>query len=157
MTQTTAKRDPYYQVRKKLDAWAESEEGKKHPWLDLIMLTPDLLHLLIHLAADPEVSIVVKGKITIVVAYMINPLDLLPELLIGPGGFLDDVILAVYLLNSLFNEVEEHILLRHWAGSSDLLLIIKEFSEKADRLIGSGLFKKLKTLITKQSWRTFTR
>jgi uncharacterized membrane protein YkvA (DUF1232 family) len=149
MTMTTAKRDLYYKFRKKLAAWAESPEGKQHPWLDIIMLTPDLLHLLIHLAADPDVPFSVKGKITLVIAYIINPLDLLPELMIGPGGFLDDVVLAVYLLNSLFTEVEDNIILRHWAGSSDLLSIVKDISEKADRLIGSGLLRKLRTLITR--------
>ena len=147
MNQQTDTRDAYYKLRKKLNSWAESPDGRQHPWLDIIMLTPDLLHLLIRLAADPEVPLSVKGKITLVIAYIINPLDLLPELIIGPGGFLDDVVLAVYLLNSLFTEIEDHILIRHWAGSSDLLDLVKKISEKADRLIGSGLFRKLRTII----------
>lgn len=147
MNQKTDTLDVYYKLRKRLDSWAESSDGRQHPWLDIIMLTPDLLHLLIRLAADPEVPLFVKGKIILVITYMINPLDLLPELIIGPGGFLDDVVLAVYLLNSLFTEIEDHILVRHWAGSSDLLDLVKKISKKADQLVGSGLFRKLKAVI----------
>ena len=95
-------RDFYQRLRLELREWAESE-GRGHQWLSWVMLAPDLFHLLIRLAADPEVSLTEKGKLGAVILYFISPLDLLPELLLGPPGFLEDIVLATYALNSMIN------------------------------------------------------
>ena len=150
MAETTVdsndERDFYQKIRHEIRLWAE-DEGRDHHWIRWIMLAPDLFHLLIRLGADPEVPLVEKVKLAGVIIYFISPLDLLPELFMGPPGFLEDVILAVYALNAMINRTDAALIRKHWAGDNDILEIIQTVLINADRLIGSGLFKKLKKLL----------
>ncbi|MBN1783127.1 DUF1232 domain-containing protein [bacterium] len=141
--------DFYQRLRRKLSAWANSDEGKRHPWVDVIMLAPDLLHLMMKLAADPEVSLSVKAKLALVIAYVVNPLDLMPEIIIGPGGFADDVILCILLMHELFKEVPPGILEHYWTGSESLLTAVQRISNAMHGLIGNRLFRKLKAVFQK--------
>ena len=54
--------DFYKKLRQKIKAWSISEEGKTFAWTNWILLGPDLFHLLIRLAADPNVPIGEKAK-----------------------------------------------------------------------------------------------
>ena len=40
------------------------------------------------------------------VVYYISPFDLLPEALLGPIGYLDDLVFAVYVLNRLLSDTD---------------------------------------------------
>ena len=139
-------RDFYQKLREDIRVWAE-DEGRDHKWIRWVMLAPDLFHLLIRLGADPEVELAEKAKLAAVVVYFISPLDLLPELFLGPSGFLEDIVLSTYVLNAMINRTDVGLLRKHWAGDEDILEIIQTVLVNADRMIGSGLFKKLKKLL----------
>ncbi len=136
--------DFYQKLRQRIQDWAESEKGQTYRWARWILLAPDLFHLVVRLTVDPEVPFADKGKLAAVVAYFISPLDLLPELILGPTGFLDDVILTVYALNTIINHVDPMILRKHWAGDGDILILIQNILSLADQALGSGLFRRLK-------------
>ena len=72
---------------------------------------------------------------------------MIPEGLVGPAGYIDDVALAAYVLNSILNSVGPEVLEDHWAGDSDVLSTIQEVVGVADRLVGSGMWKRIKGLI----------
>ena len=59
-----------------------------------------------------------KQKVGAAIAYFISPVDLIPEGLVGPAGYIDDVALAAYVLNSILNSVGPEVLEDHWAGDS---------------------------------------
>jgi len=84
-----------------------------------------------------------KAKLAAAIAYFISPIDLMPEILLGPLGFIDDIAIIAYVLNSLINEVPEEVLNRHWAGDRDLFSYVKSAVLLADRMVGKGLFKKV--------------
>jgi len=70
----------------------------------------------------------------------------LPEALIGPLGYLDDLILTCYVLNLYINQQEEankQVVRALWPGDEDVLNTIQFILQKADKWIGSGLLKKI--------------
>lgn len=139
--------DFYQKLRKKVKAWEEKERNRSHRWAEWLLLAPDMFHLLIRLAADPEVPIQQKGKLAAVITYFISPIDLMPEMILGPTGFLDDICLAAYALNAIINEVDEEVVTRHWAGEDDILAVVQNILILADKMLGSGLFKRLKRVV----------
>jgi uncharacterized membrane protein YkvA (DUF1232 family) len=136
--------DFYQKLRQKIKEWAEKEENRSHRWAEWLLLAPDFFHLLVRLTADPEVPMKEKARLAAVVAYFISPLDLLPELILGPTGFLDDIVLTAYALNAIVNNTNATVVQKHWAGEEDVLEVIQKVLRLADRMLGSGLFRRLK-------------
>src|SRR5690606_30646905 len=106
----------------------------------------DLFHLLCRLVVDTRVPAKEKAKLAMAIAYFVSPLDLMPEGLLGPVGYLDDVALAAYVLNGLLKSTDVDVLREHWAGEGDVLSVIAHVLEIADSALGSGLWQRLKTL-----------
>ncbi|MCK9907077.1 DUF1232 domain-containing protein, partial [Frankia sp. Cpl3] len=86
-----------------------------------ILLAPDLFVVLARLIVDKRVEMSAKALAGVAIAYFITPLDLIPEALTGPLGFLDDVVLAVYALRRILVDVDPKIVKEHWNGKDDLL------------------------------------
>ncbi|MET0786089.1 MAG: DUF1232 domain-containing protein [Paenisporosarcina sp.] len=70
------------------------------------------------------------------ILYFITPIDILPEGLIGPGGFMDDIIVATFVVNMLLNKFSPSILEEHWVGDQKLLQSLQKISETSNGLLG---------------------
>lgn len=136
--------DFYKKLRKDIDKWMRKNTSIDEKWKDFILLAPDMFHLLVKLSLDSRVPGYKKIKLTGAIAYFISPLDLLPELFLGPLGYADDISIAAYVLNDLVNEVDPQVIREHWAGDSDILYNIKNILANANNMLGSGLWKKLR-------------
>ena len=55
--------------------------------------------LFVRLMADPRVSGQLKAEIAAASAYVIIPVDLMPEAVLGPAGLIDDAIIGMIALN----------------------------------------------------------
>lgn len=135
-------KDFYLKLRKKITAFLEKNNT---PYADILLLAPDLFHLLVKLTIDKRVPSKEKAKFIGVIAYFISPIDLLPEFILGPIGYLDDIALTAYVLNNYINETDAQIVRELWAGDQDILSSIKNILAVADKAIGSGLWKKLRS------------
>ncbi len=134
--------DFYLKLRKKITVFLEK---KNTPYADMLLLAPDLFHLLVKLTMDERVPSKEKAKFIGVIAYFISPIDLLPEFLLGPIGYLDDIALTAYVLNNYINKTDAQIVRELWAGDQDILSSIKNVMAVADKAIGSGLWKKIRS------------
>jgi len=142
--------DDYYQrLRKQIRDWLHSDEGEKHQWAGYLLFAPDLFHLMWKLSGDPDVDKKDKGKLIVAIAYFISPIDLIPEAIVGPVGYLDDIALAAYVLHGMINHTDPEVLRRHWAGDGDVLEVIKKVLASADKMMSSSIFNKLKRLVGK--------
>ncbi len=137
-------KDFYQKIRIQIRNWIESNQGKQTRWTEYILLAPDLFHLLCKLMIDPDVPSTKKLKVGATIAYFISPIDFLPEGLLGPIGYLDDIALTAYILNDIVNEVDPQIITRNWAGETEILLLIKTILINSDKMLGSGLWKKIR-------------
>jgi len=140
--------DFYGKLRTRMVHWLETETGRKNKWAEYLLLVPDFFYLLIKLASDEVVPSSEKSKLILAIAYFISPIDLMPEAFLGPLGFLDDLALSAYVLNSIINKVSPDIVQKYWVGDGDVLLQIKSVIAKADEMIGSGLWRKLKKVVS---------
>lgn len=138
--------DYYRQLRGQIRAWIVSDKGRSNRWAEYILFAPDLFHLLWKLSTDPDVPAKDKVKLAGALAYFISPIDLIPEAIFGPVGFVDDIALAAYVLNGVVNHTDPEVIRRHWAGESDVLDVIRRILAAADRMVGSGVWNKLKRL-----------
>lgn len=138
--------DFYEKIRKQVREWCASEDGRNNEYVEYLLVAPDLFHLLCKLVVDKDVPAAHKAKLVMVMAYFVSPIDLIPEGLVGPVGFADDIALTVYALNKLLNDVNEEVVLRNWAGDADLLSLIQEVLRIADKMIGTGLWSKVKNM-----------
>ena len=139
--------DFYRNLRMKIVNWIDTETGKNNKWADYILLVPDFFYLLVKLSMDKAVSLDDKAKLALALAYFISPLDLMPEAFLGPIGYLDDLAIAAYVFNNIINHNSPEIIQKHWAGDGDILLLIKGVLAKADEMIGSGLWGKIKKAV----------
>jgi len=134
-------RDFYYKLRAKINAYLEKHDT---PYADYLLLAPDLFHLLVKLSIDKRVPSEKKVKFVAVIAYFISPIDIMPEMLLGPIGYFDDIALTAYVINQYINETDAAIVRELWAGDQDILTLIKNIIAAADKFIGSGLWKKIR-------------
>jgi uncharacterized membrane protein YkvA (DUF1232 family) len=142
--------DDFYQnLRQKIKKWVNYKSGKENKWISYIMVAPDLFHLLCRLTVDKDVPVEHKAKLAVAIAYFVSPIDLIPEMLVGPAGYIDDIAIAAYVLNRMFSEIDPKIIRKHWAGEGDILEIVQSIIQAADDMIGEGLWKKLMSLIDK--------
>ena len=134
-------KDFYFKLRAKINAYLEKHDT---PYADYLLLAPDLFHLLVKLSLDQRVPSDKKLKFVAVIAYFISPLDFLPEMLLGPIGYFDDIALTAYVINQYINETDAAIVRELWAGDQDILTVVKNIVAAADKFIGSGLWKKIR-------------
>jgi len=139
--------DFYQKLRASIRDWLKSEAGSTHKWADYMLFAPDLFHLLCKLTIDEKVPVKEKAKLAAAIAYFVSPIDLVPEAIVGPAGYIDDIVLSAYVLNSIINKTDPEVVKRHWAGDKDVLEVIQEILRVADEMVGSGLWKKLKKLV----------
>lgn len=136
------KNDFYQNLRKTFKNWSGNSK-----WGEYLMMAPDLFHLLCKLALDTDVSVKDKAKLASAIAYFVAPIDVIPEALVGPVGYLDDIALAAYVLNSIVNQSGKEVVEKHWAGDRDVLEVIRQILDVADEMLGSGLWEKIKKFI----------
>ncbi len=140
-------KDFYNKLRDKVSKWFEKNSDKKPEYANYILLVPDFFYLLVKLTLDKRVSAIDKAKFAGVIAYFFSPIDFMPEALLGPLGYLDDLILTCYVLNLYINQQEEAnnpVVKDLWPGDQDVLNTIQSVLHNADKWIGSGVLKKIK-------------
>lgn len=141
-----ATEDYYQKLRRRIRRWLASPKGKGAHWTEYLMFAPDLFHLVVKLAMDPQVALANRMRLAAVVAYFMSPLDLIPEVVVGPLGFLDDIALAAYVLHRLINTSDRALVERHWAGDGDLLQLIQRILADVNAMLGSLIAGKIERL-----------
>ena len=138
--------DFYQKLRKDIKQWVNKNLDKDNKWSDYILLAPDIFHLLCKLSIDKDVPAGKKVKLVLAIAYFISPIDLIPEGIVGPIGYLDDIAVSAYILNDLVNEVDPQIIRKHWAGEKDILDLVKTILVNVDKMIGGRLWQKIRKI-----------
>lgn len=114
---------------------------------DAALLIPNLIKLVGRLLLDPRVPRRAKISLGIAAAYVVSPIDLIPEV-IPVIGWADDLLLVMLAIDSLIERAGREIVDEYWDGPGDLLSLIREvvglsravlpkrFTAAVDRLYG---------------------
>ena len=101
---------------------------------DLILLLPDLTVLAVRLLRDDRVPRGNKLLLVVGVGYVLSPVDLLPGLIFGPIGLIDDVVILAATLSRLVNHVHPDVVRSHWPGQGDALAAIQRVTAWSESL-----------------------
>ena len=94
--------------------------GAKRTVMYYIRQLPQYVRLLGGLITDPRVALLDKLLVFGAIAYIVTPIDLIPDF-IPFFGEIDDVYILVLALQRLISNAGRGVLLEHWAGeASDL-------------------------------------
>lgn len=118
-----------------------------------LLLVPDVFILLVRLALDREVPSSARMLIGGALAYFVLPMDLLPEALVGVGGFVDDLVIATAVLSQAFSGELEPYARKHWSGSEDLRVVLRDVSYAAENLLGAKLYGRIEALLARRGIR----
>lgn len=138
----------YDRLRQRILKTAERRAGKlSADAVRALLLVPDVFMLLVRLTLDKEVPGPTRAMIGGALAYFILPIDLLPEAILGPVGFMDDLVLAVAVLAQAFSGDLEPYARKHWSGPEDLRVVLRDISTTAEHLLGRKLYDRLRRLL----------
>jgi len=134
----------YDRLRERIHAYLQRGGKAAEKSGDLLLLVPDTFILLWRLANDSRVTGKNKVLLGSGIAYFLFPIDFVPEAIVGPIGYLDDLVFAVYILNKMLMDTDVEILREHWSGHQELLDSIRKVLDSADKLFSDGILSKLK-------------
>ena len=100
--------------------------------LDLVFLLPDLTVLLARLLRDDRVPVASKAVALGGIAYVVSPIDLIPGVLFGPIGLVDDLVIVAACLSGMLNRVHPDVVRSHWSGQGDALDAIALVTERVE-------------------------
>ncbi len=85
---------------------------------EVLAIVPDVLRLLRSLIGDPKAPVDVRVVLVGLVAWIISPIDLIPEFIpvLGP---IDDIVVAVVAMRFVRRRMGVEDLRRRWSGSTD--------------------------------------
>lgn len=109
---------------------SEGERSTRRALRQSIGFIPKFLALIVGLVRDPRVSAGDKAILGAIVAYILNPVDLVPDW-VPFMGLVDDVYLIALALLRLLMRTDEKVLLEHWKGNEDLIPILRKTAQLA--------------------------
>jgi uncharacterized membrane protein YkvA (DUF1232 family) len=146
------------EVEREAPDWYSRWRARIHDWVrahsdstlaSIVTLVPDLLVLTIRLAKDPRVPFLVKGQLILAAAYVISPIDFLPEAALGVIGLAEDagvLALVLYWLKHM-GRIDTAVLHDNWPGREDVDRVIDglhdEIERNREKIIGADVWQKI--------------
>lgn len=105
--------------------WRSSRRGSGTIQLrEALRLVPDVVRLLRRLIADRSLPRGVRIRLVFLLAYLVSPIDLVPDF-IPVLGYLDDAVIVGIALRSVTRRAGPQALDRHWPGTPAGLAVIR--------------------------------
>ncbi len=134
----------YEDLRKKAKGWTNKKGGAWGGKLgEYLFLLPDFFILVARLALDKRVPSKQKLMAGGIVAYLIMPIDLIPDF-IPVIGHVDDLVLAVLGLNMILNDIDPKVVSDNWSGEGEVLDQLKKVTAAAENFLDKNLLQKIK-------------
>ncbi len=140
----------YEKLRKKVRQVSKEKAGKAGVLTEYLFLLPDFFILVTRLAMDERVPTKKKIFAGAIIAYMMLPIDIIPDF-IPVLGHLDDLVLVVLGLNMILNDIDQQILIDNWSGEGNLLELLQTISAKAENFLDKNVYVKIKKWLSKRS------
>lgn len=134
----------YDQLRARV---VETPRGAASSLRDMLLLLPDLTVMLVRLLRDDRVPRGGKFVALLGLGYVLSPIDLVPSLLFGPIGLVDDLLVVSATLSRLVNHVHPDVVRDAWSGKGDALAAIQRVTSWAEGVFGGRLRSALRTLL----------
>lgn len=139
----------YEKLREKITGFANEKAGEKAgKFTEYVLTLPDFFILLCRLAVDKRVKNSQKVMIGGIIVYVMSPIDLIPDF-IPVIGYVDDIVLVVFGLNIILNDLDNQVLLDNWSGQQDVLGLLQKVTAGAEDFLNKNILKKIKNILRK--------
>jgi len=91
---------------------------------ELLRLLPDTVRLVSRLARDRSLPVGVRVRLWVLMAYLVIPVDLVPDF-IPVIGYADDAIVVAIVLRSVVRSAGVGAIQRHWPGTPEGLSTVQ--------------------------------
>jgi uncharacterized membrane protein YkvA (DUF1232 family) len=112
----------------------ERRPGESAGVRDLLLLLPDLTVCTLRLLRDERVPLASKALAVLGAAYVLSPIDLIPGLIFGPIGLVDDLVIVAATLSKILNDVHPDVVRSHWSGPGDVLDAVQRVTHWTETL-----------------------
>lgn len=129
------------------DALRESLAHSYGRYAEFVSLAPDLYRMLSNLMEDGRVHREARALICQAIAYFTLPYDVLRDDLPGGEGYLDDVCLALWVIQRLAGELPQHVLEEAWEGEGDVSNHVEETLPAIERILEEEQMEKIRRYI----------
>lgn len=127
-------------LRRKLAKWAVSK-GVIGPLVECVLALPDLFVFMSRMIVDPRVLAVDKAVLACVIGYVVAPFDLIPEAVLGPAGYIDDVALACLALDGILRRLGGRYVETR-PGGNNVIETVGRVLNRAAEVLGAQLWEK---------------
>lgn len=103
--------------------------------IDLVRKLPSYIRLVWALLRDPRVPVTRKGLLVLLAAYIVNPIDLIPDF-IPVLGQLDDIAVTLIVLDLFIRSAPKEVVDEHLARISRNQDDLRRDLEQAERVLG---------------------
>lgn len=139
----------YEKLREKAKKWASAKTGKAgNSVTEYLFLLPDFFILLSRLAVDKRVPTKRKLMMGGIMAYLMMPLDIIPDF-IPIIGHADDLVLLVMGLNMMLNDTDQKVLEDNWSGEGNILQIMQNITASAEKFLDKNVMQRIKKWLGK--------
>jgi len=122
----------------------ETKDAKRYETMarEALLLVPNFIKLLYRMVVDQRVTAKEKAILLGTVAYVLSPLDFLPDV-IPVLGQIDDLLLVALILNRFLSSIDRSVVLEFWDGPESLLLTIQKILDFTRYLLPQGIYEKV--------------
>lgn len=131
--------DGYTNIRKKIE---DSVSPQYKELLQYSMVIPDLISLVYRLIKDPRVKNSNKVLLGVVGAYIISPIELIPDK-IPFIGKIDEITLICFALDRVLNNEDENIILENWEGKDNIIDLVRNGVRILKGIVGTDSIEKI--------------
>ena len=110
----------YHKILKKLI----SGYNGKHS--EAIKSVPDIYNLLCNLVDNSDIEPSDRTEILSVIGYFVYPNDVMNEDILGPIGFIDDLLISLHIINKIKNKYDFETLNEEWNSKVSLSKLLEE-------------------------------
>jgi uncharacterized membrane protein YkvA (DUF1232 family) len=137
----------YDRLRASISSYLEKKGSAAGAAGEYLLLVPDVFILLWRLVSDARVNGRHKVLLGSSVAYFIFPIDMIPEAIVGPIGYMDDLVFGVYVLNKILGDTSIDVLREHWPGRTDVLDTVQNVLGAAESLVGRPMVDRIRKMV----------
>lgn len=112
------------------DTLIENLDAYNGEYDSFIDFGPSLFKLLCDIL-EQDIPKDLRKDISGAIAYYVIPMDVIPEQLYGPHGYIDDVYITVYVLKRVANECGYDFIQKIWDKEEDVKNVIDDCESKA--------------------------
>ena len=113
----------------------ENLENYNGEYASFIDCGPNLFKLLCDVLEEEILDKESRLEISAAISYYVVPMDVIPETIYGPYGYIDDIYISVYVLQRIADKYGCDLLQKVWSFNNDVKEVIQECYEKSAEVL----------------------